>query len=416
MSWNTDRVRAAFPSLALTDDGVGRVYLDAPAGSQVPSRVVDRVSDALINRCANDGGLFRTSEAASALVIEAHEAAAEFLGAPSYRDLVFGLNTTSLLFNFSRMIARAWKPGDEIVLTRMDHDANVAPWLIAAEERGVIVRWLEFDNESFEYRYDTLGDLVGPKTKLVACNYASNILGTINDVSEIIRAAKSVGAISVVDAVQFAPHLPMDVAALGCDMLACSAYKFFGPHAGVLFVAETLRDRLTPLKVRPSSDDMPTRFSPGTPSFEAQAGTTGAIEHLAWLGTEFGGAAADAPLRSRTRAGLEAATRFETDLMRRFLDGLASISGTTLYGIGDGNRLAQRVPTFSFRLKGKLADDVAAGLAARNIFSWSGNFYAYEAGRALGVDPEGVVRVGFSHYNTLGEVDRLIEALSELAT
>jgi cysteine desulfurase family protein (TIGR01976 family) len=415
MSWNPDRVRAAFPSLSLTDEGKPRIYLDAPAGSQVPSRVVDRMADALINRRANEGGLFRTSEAAGALVIEAHEAAAAFLGAGSYRDIVFGLNTTSLLFNFSRMIARAWNPGDEIVLSRMDHDANVAPWLIAAEERGVTVRWLEFDTESFEYRYDTLSELIGPKTKLVACNYASNILGTVNDAARIVEAAKSVGAISVVDAVQFAPHLAMDVEALGCDMLACSAYKFFGPHAGVLFVRETLRDRLTPLKVRPSSDEMPTRFSPGTPSFEAQAGTTAAIEHLAWLGTSCGGASDNASLAKRARAGLEAATSFEMDIMRRFLAGLSTIKGVTLYGIADGNRLARRVPTFSFRLPGKLADDVALGLAQRNIFCWSGNFYALEAAKSLGVNEEGVVRVGFSHYNSLEEVDALIEALGELA-
>src|SRR5690606_20333925 len=315
----------------------------------------------------------------------------------------------------SRMLAREWQPGDEIVLTRMDHDGNVGPWLIAAEERGVTVRWLDFDPDTFEYRYDMLDELVGPRTRLVACNHASNIFGTVNDVARIVAAGKAAGAVTMVDAVQSAPHLPIDVAAIGCDLLACSPYKFFGPHAGVMYVAAELRDRLTPLKVRPASFDMPWRHTPGTPSFEAQAGTQAAIEHVAWLGESSGAAGPEAPLRERVVAGLEAAGAYERALTDRFLAGAAAIPGLTLYGIAERNRLDARVPTFSFRLAGRAPQDVAAALARENIFSWAGDFYAYEPAGRLGLrDRGGVVRLGLSHYTTTAEVDRALEAVALL--
>jgi cysteine desulfurase family protein (TIGR01976 family) len=346
------------------------------------------------------------------IVEQGLEAAAAFLNAAT-DEIVFGLNTTSLLFHFSRILARDWREGDEIVLTRMDHDGNVAPWLAAAEERGVAVRWLDFDPETFEYRYDTLDELVGPRTRLVACNHASNILGTINDAARIVAAGREVGAVTMVDAVQSAPHFPIDVRAIGCDLLACSAYKFFGPHAGLLYIEAGLRDRLTPLKVRPSSWEMPTRFSPGTPSFEAIAGTTGAIEHLAWLGERFGGAAGES-LRARIVAGLGAATAHEVALMRRIFEGFSTIPGFRLYGLG-ANRIADRVPTFSFLLPGRGAAETAEHLAARNIFAWSGNFYAWEAAHRLGLTEDGVTRIGLAHYNTAEEVDAFIGALREPA-
>jgi cysteine desulfurase family protein (TIGR01976 family) len=413
--WNIDRVRAAFPALALSDDGRSRVYLDAPAGSQVPLRVVERMHEALIDNCANNGGAFRTSAGADRLLLEAHEAAAAFLGAGGADEVVFGLNTTSLLFHFARLVARDWRAGDEILLTRMDHDGNVAPWLDVAEARGVTVRWLDFDPETFEYRYEALDRLIGPRTRLVACNHASNIFGTINDVRRIVAAGKAVGAVTMVDAVQSAPHFPIDVAAIGCDLLACSAYKFFGPHAGLLYLHPALRDRLTPLKVRPSGWEMPWRFAPGTPSFEAQAGTLGAIEHLAWLGSEFGGAAAGAPLRSRIVAGLDAATRHEASLMRAVFEGFTAIPGLRLYGIAGPNRLAARVPTFSFRLAGQSAAGIARRLGEANIFSWSGNFYAWEAAERLGLDEDGVNRIGLAHYNTVEEVGIFTDMLARIA-
>jgi cysteine desulfurase family protein (TIGR01976 family) len=413
--WDIEAVRAAFPALALVDDGKPRLYLDAPGGSQVPARVVARMSEVMLKSCANEGGAFRTSQDSDRIMAEAHAAAAALLGAQP-DEIVFGQNSTSLIFHFSRMVARDWKPGDEIVLTRMDHDGNVGPWIIAAEERGVAVRWLDFDPETFEYRYDMLDGLIGPRTRLIACNHASNIFGTVNDVERIVAAGKAVGAVIMVDAVQSAPHLPLDVAAIGCDLLACSAYKFFGPHAGVMYVAAELRDRLVPLKVRPASFDMPWRHTPGTPSFEAQAGTQAAIEHIAWLGEHCAGIGADAPLRQRIVAGLEAATAYEAGLMDRFLAGMAAIPGLTLYGIASRNRLEARVPTFSFRLANRSPQEIASGLAEDNIFCWAGDFYAHEASGQLGLrEKGGVARLGLSHYTTADEVDRAVEAVARLA-
>lgn len=409
--WNEDEVRAQFPALAIRDEGRARLYFDAPAGSQVPQRVLDRMHEALVSSCANDGAHFRTSQGTRRIVEEGLKAAADFLNAGS-DEIVFGLNTTSLLFHFSQMLARDWQPRDEILLTRMDHDGNIAPWLIAAEARGVTVRWLDFDPETFGYRYDTLDELVGPRTRLVACNHASNLLGTINDVTRIVAAGRAVGAVTMVDAVQSAPHLPIDVKHIGCDLLACSPYKFFGPHAGLLYLRAEVRDRLKPLKVRPSSWNMPTRFSPGTPSFEAIAGTAGAIEHLAWLGDRFGGMAGGT-LRARIVAGLDAASRHETALMRRLFDGFAELPGLRLFGPGS-NRILERVPTLSFLLPGKNARATAEHLAHRNIFAWSGSFYALEAAQRLKIESEGVTRIGLAHYNTAAEIDAFLSALAEL--
>lgn len=414
--WDIEAVRAAFPALALTDEGRPHIYLDAPGGSQVPARVVQRMSEVMIRHCANDGGAFRTSQDSDRIAAEAHAAMAAFLGAASADEIVFGLNSTSLIFHFSRMLSRDWRPGDEIVLTRMDHDGNVAPWLIAAEEKGVAVRWLDFDPETFEYRYDMLDELIGPRTRLVACNHASNFLGTLNDVGRIARKARSVGAVVMVDAVQSAPHVPLDVEAIGCDLLACSAYKFFGPHAGVLYVRAALRDRLTPLKVRPASPDMPWRLEPGTPSFEAKAGTQAAVEHIAWLGTSFGGAAEDAPLRRRVVAGLEAATAYEATLMDRFLAGAAAVPGFDLFGIAGRNRLDARVPTFSFRMKGLSPRSIMRRLASDNVFGWAGDFYAHEVSGRLGLrETGGVARLGLSHYTTKEEVDTVLALLADMA-
>ena len=414
-TWDVNAVRAAFPALGLTDEGVPRAYLDAPAGTQVAARVIDRMRHAMVEACANDGGVFRTSRAANEILVEAHAAMAAFLGASGPDEIVFGLNTTSLLFSFSRMLSRDWGDGDEIVLTRMDHDANVAPWLIAAEERGVAVKWLEFDPESFRYRYETLDDLIGPRTRLVACNHASNLLGTLNDVGAVVAAAKAVGAVTVVDGVQSAPHMLIDVQALGCDLFACSAYKFFGPHAAALYVRGDLLRTIRPLKVRPSPDEMPWRFAPGTPSFEAQAGTVGAIEHVAWLGVAFGGADPSDSLRERLRRGWAASTAYELDLTRAFLRGLDAIPGAELYGVRGENELSERVPTFSFTLPGRSAREVVAHLAEKNIFGWAGSFYAHEAAHSLGIDQHGVVRLGLAHYTSENDVHRALEALAVFA-
>jgi cysteine desulfurase family protein (TIGR01976 family) len=415
LSWDDTEVRAAFPALALKDGGVPRIYMDAPGGTQVAGRVLERMREAMVDHCADDGGVFRTSRLTDQSLQAAHAAVAEFLGC-GVEEVVFGLNTTSLLFHFSRMLARDWQPGDEIVVTRMDHDANVAPWLIAAEERGVTVRWLEFDPATFQYRYDTLASLIGPRTRLVACNHASNLLGTINDVARIVAAGRAVGAVTVVDAVQSAPHLTIDVEAIGCDLLASSPYKYFGPHAGVLYVRRALADRLKPLKVRPSPNTMPYKHAPGTPSFEAQLGTVGALEHLAWLGERFAGVSTGASLRERVAGGLAAANAHERALAARFLEGLGALPRVRLYGIGDARDVHGRVPTFSLRIGALEPTEVAEVFAARNIYVWAGSFYAYEVAGTLGVrDNGGVVRIGFAHYNTLAEVEAVLAALGELA-
>jgi cysteine desulfurase family protein (TIGR01976 family) len=408
-NWNDAEVRAAFPALGLSDDGQPRLYADAPGGTQVAGQALERMRQAMVDQCANDAGVFLTTRRTTEWMGIAHRAAAEFVGGGE-DEVVFGLNTTSLLFHFSRMLAREWQAGDEIVLSRMDHDANVGPWLIAAEERGVTVRWLDVDPLSFQYRYDTLGDLIGPRTRLVACNHASNFLGTINDVTRIVAAGRAVGAVTVVDAVQSAPHFLLDVRAIGCDILVSSPYKYFGPHAGLLYIRRELSERLRPLKIRPCPDTMPFRHAPGTPSFEAQLGTYGAFEHLAWLGERFG-RPAGAELRARIAAGFAAATVHETELAVRFLKGIGAMPAIRLYGLADPTQVRGRVPTFSFTVEGHESQAVAKTFAERNIYVWDGTFYAYETSGLLGLRDRGVVRVGFAHYNTLGEVDRILEVL-----
>ena len=264
--WNPAAVRAAFPALSLTDGGVARLYADAPGGTQVCGRSLERMRAAMVEHCANEAGVFRTSRSTDAWMRRTHEAAAQFVNADP-DEVVYGLNTTSLVFHFSRMICRDWKAGDNILLTRMDHDSNVGPWMLAAAERGVEVRFLDFDTDTFRYRYDLLDSLVDARTRLVACNHASNFLGTINDAARIVAAGKHVGAVTVVDAVQSAPHLPLDVRALGCDVLSTSPYKYFGPHAGLMYVRRDFADALVPpLKVRPSPMTMPSSASRGMSS------------------------------------------------------------------------------------------------------------------------------------------------------
>lgn len=414
-AWNDTAVRSAFPALALTDGGLPRLYADAPGGTQVCDRTLTRMREALVEHCANEGGAFRTSAATDAALAAAHAAGAAFLNADP-DEVLFGLNTTSLVFHVSRMIARDWRRGDNVVVTRMDHDSNVAPWLMAAAEREVEVRFLDFDPARFQYRYDTLDTLVDERTRLVACNHASNFLGTVNDVARVVAAARAVGAVSVVDAVQSAPHLPLDVRALGCDILSTSPYKYFGPHAGLMYLRREFADGLVPpLKVRPSPQTMPHRHAPGTPSFEAQRGTQGALEHLAWLGVEFGGAAATEPLRERMVAGLAAASVHERALSERFLRALATLPRVRLYGLADPAAVAGRVPTFSFSVEGLDPRAVAERFAARNQFVWYGSFYAMEVAQRLGVWPDGVVRLGLAHYNTAAEVDALLETLADCA-
>jgi cysteine desulfurase family protein (TIGR01976 family) len=414
------QIRPHFPALALQDDGRPRVYLDNPGGTQVPKQVLDRMAGYLIRTNANHGGNFRTSEESDAVLAEARRAVADLLNAPSDQEIVFGPNMTSLAFAFSRSLARELRPGDEIVLTRMDHDGNVSPWLLAAAEREVEVKWLDFSPETYRYNLNDLEGLLTERTRLVAVNYASNALGTINDVRAVAEMAHAAGALVFADAVQYVPHGPTDVQALGCDFLACSMYKVFGPHVGVLWGREALLDRLPAYRVRPADSRPPGKFETGTQNHEGQAGALGAVEYLEWVGAtqapEHHARYARFPERRRhVHAAMAAIKAYEETLSARLIAGLQQVPGLSIHGLTDASSLAERVPTVSFTLAGRHPADVARALAAENIFVWDGDYYAVEVIQRLGLaDVGGMVRVGAAHYNTLEEIDRLLAALRAL--
>ncbi len=410
-----DAVRAAFPSLAIADGGRPRIYLDNPAGTQVPLRVVERSTRAYLEQNANLGGVFETSKRAGALADEAHAAVAALYNAASAGEIVFGQSMTALTYHMSRCLARGWTPGDEIILSRMDHDANVAPWLQAAEDRGVTVRWLDFNPDTYEFPDDAIDALLSSRTRLVAVGYASNCTGTINDVAAICARARAAGALSYIDAVQFAPHGVIDVQALGCDFLVSSAYKFFGPHQGVLYGRRDVLEATYAYQVRPAREGLPKRFELGTGSREGMAGTLGALEYIASLGGD-GAPGAAAPTRAALANGMTALAAYETGLTRRLIDGLTRLKGLTVRGVTSANAMHRRVPTVSFTLEGHHPDALAQGFAEANIFVWSGHNYAIEpVGRMGLMDKGGVLRVGLAHYNTLAEVDRLLARLDRMA-
>jgi cysteine desulfurase family protein (TIGR01976 family) len=415
-------VRKQFPALALQDAGRSAVYFDGPGGTQVPQRVIDAIAFYLANNNANHGGLFRTSRASDAMVVTAHEAMADFLNAPSAQEICFGPNMTTLTFAFSRALGRGLAPGDEILITRLDHDADRAPWL-ALTERGAVVRELEFNPEDCTLRLDHLANLLNERTRIVAVGYASNAVGTINPIKRIAAMVHEANpqARLWVDAVHYAPHGPIDVQDLGCDFLVCSPYKFFGPHAGVVWGRYELLDALQAYKVRPAGDLPPDKFETGTGSFEAQAGVMAAIEYLAEVGTvygaEFGGRFPG--FRGRRLAlkqAMAAVQAYERQLFERFVAGLLAIPGLTFYGICDPARFGERTPTAAFRLAGHAPDEVAGHLAGRGVYVANGNFYALAVTEALELETSGgVVRAGLAHYNTAEEVDYCLECLRELA-
>ena len=398
-----DAVRARFPALAR-----GTVFFDAPGGTQACDAAIEAMTRHLTQGTANAGGPFATSAETDKVSADAHAAMADLLGAQP-EDIAFGPNMTSLTFALSRALAREWQTGDELVVTRLDHDANVAPWLQAAEDRGMTVRWLDFDPATGRWSIDDLAVLLTPKTRLVALGAASNALGTLNPIAEACTlVSANSDALTYIDAVQSVPHVVTDVTALGCDFLACSPYKFFGPHQGVLWMRPGLAPRA--YKVRPANDNAARRFETGTPSFEGQAGVLGTIDHLEWLGGQVDQTANSR--RARLVAAMTAATAYERVLGERLLAGFATIPGLKLWGppTMDG-----RVPTFSFTLIGHDPHAIAQHLADRGIFAWAGHFYAVEVIDRLGLaDAGGMLRVGLCHYATADEVDRLLAALREL--
>lgn len=413
MTYDIESIRSNFPALEQEYNNSPIVFFDNPAGTQVPRSVVERMNQAMFYKNANLGGSFGTSVAAKQLVDEAHRAGELFVNAPHPGEVFFGQSMTTLTFGMSRTICADFAPGDEIILTRMDHDANIAPWLLAAEDHGLVVRWLDFSDDRFEFDLDDLKALVTDRTRLIAFSYASNVTGTINDVAAVARIAQDCGAQLFVDAVQYAPHGLIDVAALGCDYLVCSAYKFFGPHYGMLWGRRDRLQALRAYKVRAVSDELPGRFTTGTTNREQLAGVHAAIDYLAAIGGTYG-RPAGSDLRSRLAAGYEAMKAHEDGLTRRLIEGLLSMRGIRVLGITEPADFARRVSTVSFVAEGMAAREIASALGREGIQVWDGHNYALEIYRKLGLLDAGGVRIGPVHYNRMEEVDRTLERLEQV--
>jgi cysteine desulfurase family protein (TIGR01976 family) len=411
-TFDVSLVRSQFPALSQTVNGQPAVFLDGPGGTQVPQRVIDAIGAYLTRANSNTHGGFLTSQRTDETIEAAHRAMADFLGCDP-DEVVFGANMTSLTFMISRSIGREIQPGDEIVLTRLDHDANFSPWK-ALEERGALIKVVDIDIEDCTLDMDDLRRQITPKTKLVAVGYASNAVGTINDVAEVTRLAHAVGAMSYIDAVHYAPHGPIDVRAIDCDFLACSPYKFFAPHAGTLYGKREHLQRLRPYKVRPAGNEIPDRWETGTKNHEGMAGVTAAIEYLADLGQKTG---ATGDRRALLHSVMSTIQAYERGLVEQLISGLLEIPGLTFYGIREPERFGQRTPTVSVRVEGHTPRELAEALGERGIFTWDGNYYALNLTERLGVEERGgMLRIGLVHYNTAEEVDRLLAALGEIAT
>jgi cysteine desulfurase family protein (TIGR01976 family) len=417
MTLDITTIREHFPALRRPV-----IYLDNPGGTQIAQESIEQINTYLTQHNANHGGAFATSRESDALVDEARSAAADFLNAARPEEIIFGPNMTSLTFNLSRSLARTLQPGDTLVVTRLDHDANISPWKLVAEERGCHLHWVDFHREDGTLDLEGIAKALELKPRLVAVGHASNALGTINPIAKIVEMAHAAGALVYVDAVQYAPHGPIDVQALGCDFLAVSSYKFFGPHAGVLYGKYELLDELTAYRVRPAPTEPPGKFETGTGNFEGIAGVLGAIEYLEWVGETYGEPYAEKYQdRYQGRAlklkqAMSAIRAYEFEISRAVLDILEETPGATLYGLRDPQRLDERVPTFAFNLQGKHPLEVAERLGQDNINVWNGNYYALAVTEHLGVETSGgMVRVGPVHYNTVDEINKFRETLGTIS-
>lgn len=406
MTFSIDAVRAQFPALNLpTGDGRLPIFFDNPAGTQVPQRVIDAVTGYYVRMNANSGGAFETSIRSDGMVKETRAKVAAFLNARDPAEIVLGPNMTTLNMSLSRALAHRLQPGDEILLTRMDHDANVAPWLRIAEDRGLVVRWADIRTGDCTLDLGSVEANLSERTRIVATVHASNAVGTINPVRYIAEMAHAAGALYVVDAVQSAPHVLLDVQAIGCDFLLCSAYKFFGPHAGILWGKYDLLAELPAYKVRPAKDKPPYRWETGTPAFELIAGVGAAVDYLASLS---GMGRTD---RAAIVAGMDALGMYERALTAHLLDVLESLPEVRIAGIVDRSRLHERVPTVVFVHERYTPLQIAEHLARHHIYVWDGNYYAVEIMARLGHEQHGMVRVGLAHYNTHEEIDRFAEVM-----
>lgn len=407
-----DLIRPEFPALGAVDGRLPRIYFDNPAGTQVPARVAMAASRTFLEANANLGGTFRTSILAGERVQRARLAMARLLGADSEREIIFGPSMTALTFHMSRSIGRVLRPGDEIVVTRMDHDANIAPWLMLAEDCGCVIRWLDFNLETWRIDLQAFEETLSPRTRLLAITYASNLTGSINDIRAFVDVARRAGVMTYVDAVQYAPHGFIGVRDLGCDFLACSAYKVFGPHLGVLYGREEMLEPLAAYKVRPAKSALPWRFEQGTPQIELHAALEASVDYIEWLGAL---CSDEADPRSRIASAFAASAAWEAALMKLLLDGLQRIPGVSIVGIADASSLAFRLPTISFTHRDVKSSTIAKALADRNIFVWSGFNYSLETIRRLNIDEhDGVVRIGIAHYNTPLEVEQVLDVLDRL--
>ena len=401
------KLRDQFPGLNQIRAGTTPIFFDGPAGTQVPQRVIDAMTHYLTHCNANHGGVFATSVESDRILADAHAAGADLLNAPSPDEIIFGNNMTTLSFHLSRSIAKILKPGDEMMVTRLDHDANVSPWVLAARDAGATVRWIDIHREDCTLDLDSFRKQLSDKTKWVAVGLASNGVGTINDVATITKEAKRAGATVFLDAVHYAPHGPIDVQSLGCDFLACSAYKFFGPHVGVLWGRRDLLESLPCYKVRPSANALPGKWMTGTQNHEGLAGVAAAIDYFADLSPP-------GQRRTRLRQAMTDIQGYEQTLSRHLLVGLAQRPRFRVLGVRDVNRLKERAPTISITANDASPQEMARYLASKQIYCWAGNSYALEVSEQLGLEPAGFLRLGMVHYNTIGEIDRLLAALDTL--
>ncbi len=408
-----DSIRSQFPSLSRTIDGKPAIYLDGPAGTQVPLSVVKRVSDCMLNHNANRSGCFATSGEVDFIMDQSHEIFADFLGAPSAQSIAFGPNMTSLTLQFSRAISRQWKPGDQILVSSLDHDANFTPWVLAAKDAGVEVKTIGIQASDATLDMDSLDELLNERTRLVAVTAASNAVGSMTPIREIAKRVHAVGAELFVDAVHLAPHREIDVVDFDCDYLVCSAYKFFGPHIGVLYGRRNRMMELAPYKLRPAPDSLPGRWMTGTQNHACIAGAAAAVEYLASL-SEISDDGTNR--RLRIKDAMTEITSYESQLISRLIQGLVSIPGVKLFGITEIHRLSERAPTVSFQVNGMKSIEVAQYLGTNGVFSWHGNYYALPLTQALGTGPDGMVRLGCMHYNTMDEIDGTLERLKAIST
>lgn len=412
-NWPVELIRDMFPGLRRSQDGSTVALFDGPAGSQVPERVVDAVCRYLRHTNCNRGAAFATAQESDAILDNAHRVVADFLGASDPDEIAFGANMTSLTLSLSRAVCRQWNPGDEIIVTRLDHDANVTPWVLAAQDRGVKVRHVDLDPVDWTLNLEDFRSKLTDKTRLVAVGYASNATGSVNPIQQVTELAHQAGALVFVDAVHFAPHGRISVDQLGCDFLACSAYKFFGPHVGILWGRRALLESIRPYKLRPSPDTLPGRWMTGTQCHEGIAGTAVAIDYLASL-DELSSARFDHADNSRS-ARLDRVFQriavYERSLTDALLDGLTDVAEVKIWGITDPAMRDQRVPTVSFTITGHSPRQVAEWLAEQGVYVWCGNHYALPFTEAAGLEPGGTIRVGALHYNTQEEIQRLMNAL-----